>query len=667
MRPFIIVILCLAALAVALGFGLPNAAETAAAEVETHYETGRKFYKGLGVAQDDTEAAKWFGKAAEKGHPKAQTVLGYLYDEGRGVAEDNEEAVRLYRQAADQDYAPAQRIMGKIYYEGLAGVAPDDELAVSWFGKAAEQGNAEAQFSLAYMYSEGRGVIQNDAEAVKLYRRSAEQGNKSALTNLGFMYSQGRGVEQSYEDAVSRYREAAEAGFASAQYELGKMYDNGRGVEKDAEEASRLYRKAGEQGHAKAQNTLGLKHFRAKFKALREDATVNYDNNERAAYWFRKAAEQGDAEGQYNLSLMYAEAFGAKISEEEALAWHIKAAEQGHIKAQFYLAYMYEEGRRLLAIDLEKAAYWIRKAAEQGYHPAQNELGDYYAKGRGVEKDIEKAAYWLSKAAEQDNPHAKKKLDLLLHEDDFTADINTTGVLPTDGTAVSGVLDFNGDDDWFALNVKEGQLYHIELGSGPSPDNRDEGAISQAYLTISLYDSAGDLITSSDNNFTLLFTATETGVVYVELKTNRSYSRTGNYHFMANAVDDDFADDVNTDGVLTVNDDPLTGRINFGGDHDWFYFYLVEGEIYNISTTRKDVRNDMRVKLYDSAGKLVINNHYPSMEFEAKDTGDYFIALEGYPYGTYGVGGYELKAISRTQEGFSDKPRSTGVFRVEEY
>jgi TPR repeat protein len=46
---------------------------------------GFLFHKGLGVTQDDVEAASWFEKAAAKGQAEAQLLLGTLYFFGQGV------------------------------------------------------------------------------------------------------------------------------------------------------------------------------------------------------------------------------------------------------------------------------------------------------------------------------------------------------------------------------------------------------------------------------------------------------------------------------------------------------------------------------------------------------------------------------------------------------
>ncbi|WP_032501022.1 tetratricopeptide repeat protein, partial [Vibrio tasmaniensis] len=71
--------------------------------------------KGRGVSQDYEEAVSWYRKAAEQGYARAQTNLGWMYDEGRGVSQDYEESVSWYRKAAEQGYARAQTNLGWMY------------------------------------------------------------------------------------------------------------------------------------------------------------------------------------------------------------------------------------------------------------------------------------------------------------------------------------------------------------------------------------------------------------------------------------------------------------------------------------------------------------------------------------------------------------------------
>ena len=68
--------------------------------------------EGLGVDQDDTEAARWYLKAAEQGIPLAQYHLGMMYRKGEGVAQDDAEAARWLLKAAEQGIATAQFNLG---------------------------------------------------------------------------------------------------------------------------------------------------------------------------------------------------------------------------------------------------------------------------------------------------------------------------------------------------------------------------------------------------------------------------------------------------------------------------------------------------------------------------------------------------------------------------
>ena len=56
-----------------------------------------KYTNGEGVPEDDSEAVKWYRKAAEQGNASAQFNLGIKYANGEGVPEDDSEAVKWYR------------------------------------------------------------------------------------------------------------------------------------------------------------------------------------------------------------------------------------------------------------------------------------------------------------------------------------------------------------------------------------------------------------------------------------------------------------------------------------------------------------------------------------------------------------------------------------------
>jgi TPR repeat protein len=59
-----------------------------AGDAESQYWIGIHYSTGADVLQNDTEAAKWFQRAADQGHVQAQARLASWYWSGRGVPKD---------------------------------------------------------------------------------------------------------------------------------------------------------------------------------------------------------------------------------------------------------------------------------------------------------------------------------------------------------------------------------------------------------------------------------------------------------------------------------------------------------------------------------------------------------------------------------------------------
>jgi hypothetical protein len=92
-----------------------------------------------GVPENPFEAAKWYRKAAEQGHARAQRNLAACYDAGRGVQADPVEAARWYRAAALQGDSFAEFSLGLMYYEGR-GVGQHIDRAYAWLARARHHG-----------------------------------------------------------------------------------------------------------------------------------------------------------------------------------------------------------------------------------------------------------------------------------------------------------------------------------------------------------------------------------------------------------------------------------------------------------------------------------------------------------------------------------------------
>jgi TPR repeat protein len=222
---------------------------------------------------------------------RAQFYLGDLYEQGVGVAQDDVEALKWFRLAAEQDDADAQYHLGRMYEEGRGGVEQDYVEAGQWYRLSAEKRNLgcvtyhgredgakAACCALGSMYEQGNGVAQLDSEAAWWYRNAAELGYAEAQFRLGLMFLEGRGVAPEYAEVEGFYktirvmvslwrkgkptmhiqdnaevlkwlRLAAEQDHAGAQYRLGEMYLEGRGVKQDKAEAIRWFKLATANGH----------------------------------------------------------------------------------------------------------------------------------------------------------------------------------------------------------------------------------------------------------------------------------------------------------------------------------------------------------------------------------------------------------------------------------
>ncbi len=127
--------------ATALKLWLPLAE---ADDAEAQRNIGIMYQQGLGLPQNNAEAAKWYRRAAENGHVRAQQNLGAMYEEGTGVLQDQAEAAKWYRMSAAGGNVNAKIILGVMYEEGRPGLPLNVVIAHMWYNLAAAQGSADA-------------------------------------------------------------------------------------------------------------------------------------------------------------------------------------------------------------------------------------------------------------------------------------------------------------------------------------------------------------------------------------------------------------------------------------------------------------------------------------------------------------------------------------------
>ncbi len=175
------------------------------------------------VSSQPAQAVQWLGRAANRGHEKAQFQLGMHYLRGQNVARDT-------------------------------------NAAYHWFTQAAKKNVAGAHFNLALMHERGDGIPANLQTAIRWYTTAADLGNANAQQNLGIKYLIGEHVAANTNKAMSLINSAAASGLKNSQLLLGQLYQSGFDgkVRVDLAKAETWYLRAAKQGQPDAQYQLAL-------------------------------------------------------------------------------------------------------------------------------------------------------------------------------------------------------------------------------------------------------------------------------------------------------------------------------------------------------------------------------------------------------------------------
>jgi TPR repeat protein len=158
-------------LTTAVALGVAKAPGDGAAEADAAFQKA-----------DYAKALKLARPLAEEGNPKAESILGFAYYRGRGVPQNDTEAAKWFQLAADQGDAAARFTLGVMYGEGR-GVPQDFAEAARWYRRAAEQGDAQAQYNLGLAYARGEGVTQSAVEAHMWFNLAAARFPSSDTRN----------------------------------------------------------------------------------------------------------------------------------------------------------------------------------------------------------------------------------------------------------------------------------------------------------------------------------------------------------------------------------------------------------------------------------------------------------------------------------------------------
>jgi TPR repeat protein len=82
------------------------------------------------------QAARLLTPYARRGNPRAQAMLGFMYENGLGAPQAYDVAIELYTQAAERGDPSAQYLLGLMYDKGH-GADRNEVLAYKWLNLAA--------------------------------------------------------------------------------------------------------------------------------------------------------------------------------------------------------------------------------------------------------------------------------------------------------------------------------------------------------------------------------------------------------------------------------------------------------------------------------------------------------------------------------------------------
>ncbi|CAH1261500.1 SEL1L [Branchiostoma lanceolatum] len=320
------------------------------------------------LQQNVTRSLEILQDLADKGSPKAQMGLGFIYAAGIGTNSSQAKALVYYTFAALGGDPLAQMTLGYRYWSGI-GVAQSCESALTYYrmvsNKVAEEvsvsGGAAVQRVRLHdeVENPGGNSAMLDDDLIQYYQFLADKGDVQAQVGLGQLnYQGGRGVEQNYGRALDYFQQAAAAGNANAMAFLGKMHSEGAGdaVKPDNNTAFQYFKKAAEQGNPVGQSGLGLMYMYG--KGVEQDYS-------KAFKYFSQAAEQGWVDGQLQLGIMYYSGLGVRRDYKMAIKYFNLASQSGHVLAFYNLAQMHATGTGMMR-SCHTAVELFKNVAERG-------------------------------------------------------------------------------------------------------------------------------------------------------------------------------------------------------------------------------------------------------------------------------------------------------------
>ncbi len=262
-------------------------------------------------------------------------------------------------------------------------------------------------------------------------------------------------------------------------------------------------------------------------------------------------------------------------------------------------------------------------------------------KNFNINVTLEPGAYYLDVKAYYPEKTGKYTLGskyISFANDDFGNSIKTAKELEATNSKLEGSIDYNGDIDFFAFNVKE------ECSLTISTVEYDTDTFG------TLYDSEGNAIAQDDDsngnkNF-IINKVIQPGTYYVSVKDYYT-EKVGKYilTYTFEPFTDDYGNTLENASGIESNGE-LKGIINYSNDVDVFKFSVSERSLVDFSTSGT---TDTYGTIFDEKGNAIASDDDSAGNRNFKistalDPGTYFLSVKGY-YATT-LGDYVIRSTS---------------------
>ena len=205
---------------------------------------GHHYRMGLGVAQDQTVAYRYFERGCKLGSDSSCGLAGKYRVLGLGVDVDLAIALQLYQKGCDLEEADGCRDLGSprlflVEFDKFAchgtDIYPDCDwagryydtsaeplsVAYSYYERGCDLGNATSCAHAAKLrYSGGPGVDVDRAIALQFYQKACDLGDVKSCSSVGDMYTFGKihgdNIEQNHHTALNYYQQGCDLQYAFA-------------------------------------------------------------------------------------------------------------------------------------------------------------------------------------------------------------------------------------------------------------------------------------------------------------------------------------------------------------------------------------------------------------------------------------------------------------------